>query len=194
MPKFEEVFEQHKDDLGSIEGIGEQFPTITNKLSELGYDVIINDKKKAEFVPSSRLSEVVGQRDQFKTQVETLNSELQKMKEKAEGQGEKKQIQELINKNNSLLEKLEQASVDLEVISEASDAIDPRDILPFIDKSKLAVGEDGKVSGVKEEIARIRKEKPHLFGKKKGGNDRNNDSNSVTGGMNTLIRRAAGRG
>lgn len=195
-PDFEQIMEQHKDSLAGVEGI-QHVQALSTKLSELGYDVLFNDKKKAEFVPASRLGEVASQRDTLKTQVETLNSQLQVLKDAAKGnetlQG---QLQELMDKNTALIGDLEKTKVETEILLQAKDAIDPKDILPFVNREKIKVNSKGEITGAKEEIDRLRTEKPHLFGKtkNKGGSDNSSgDDDGVKGGaMNFLIRRAAG--
>jgi hypothetical protein len=178
-----------------------QFSAINTKLNELGYDVLINHKEKAEFIPSSRLSEVVGQRDQFKGKVEELNIQLGTLLKEA---GDNKELagkyQDLIAKNNTLLKDLEQTRVNSEIMLAAKDAVNAKDLLLFINYDNIKVNSKGEVMGVEGEITRIKQEKPYLFqtagdGKKnKGGVDNNGGGDSTKlGGMNAAIRRAAGR-
>lgn len=196
---LDEIIEANKD---SFEG--EEFQTsfgsISEKLSGLGYDVLLNHKEKAEFVPYSRLSEVVGQRDTFKGKVEELNSQLQKMKD---GAGDNKeltsQIQNLMDTNQTLLADLEKTKINSEIMLSAKDAIAPKDILAFVDMNNIKVNAKGEVLGVESEINRLKIEKPYLFlsdeaKKKKAGGDPGGDgSQSTQGGMNAILRRAAGR-
>jgi len=195
MPDFKEIQEKHGEQLQDVEGIDQQFETISSKLGELGYDVIINDKEKAEFVPSSRLGEVVSQRDQFKNQVDELNNQLEELKKGASGNEElENKIQSLIDENSELSSKVQQTQVDAEILTKARDAIDPKDVLLFVNKDKIKVDSKGNIKGIDEEIDRIRQEKPHLFGSKgKGGTDRDSEKNNDGFNMNALIRRAAGR-
>jgi molybdopterin converting factor small subunit len=181
--------------------VKEQFSSIASKLSELGYDVLLNNKKQAEFVPSSRLSEVVGQRDQFKGKVEDLNATLLKMqKDAGDNQGLKDQLQGLMDQNNSLLKEIEQTKINAEIMLGAKDAINAKDVLAFIDMNNVKVNAKGEVLGVDGEIARIKQEKPYLFAtepddkKRKGGMDNSGGrEESRVGGMNSMIRRAAGK-
>lgn len=184
--------------------IKEQFSTIASKLGELGYDVLLNDKKKAEFVPSSRLSEVVSQRDQFKSKVEELNATLLKMqKDAGDNQQLKDQLQALMDQNNALLKEIETTRINAEIMIAAKDAINPKDILAFIDMNNIKVNAKGEVLGVEAEIARLKAEKPYLFistegedkdKKKKGGIDTSGGKGEqLKGGMNAIIRKAAGR-
>lgn len=195
---FEDIVVEHKDAFGDT-NLGESFTQLSTKLSELGYDVLINNRKQAEFVPAGRLHEVSGQRDQFKTQVEALNAQLEQMKTAAQGNASlQAELQELMDKNTQLLKDLEAEKINTNLILEASDAIDPKDVLKFVDYTKITVDKKtGEVKGVSEEIARLRQEKQYLFGSKpakRGGSDPGSDKgeqNQV--GMNAMIRRAAGR-
>src|SRR5690606_40406115 len=81
---WEDIATNHAKDLEGS-NLGESYKALSEKLTALGYDVLINNKKQAEFVPAGRLNEVAGQRDQFKGQVEELNKQLQQMKDAAKG-------------------------------------------------------------------------------------------------------------
>lgn len=199
---MDDVITAHSDAFGEGDTTKDSFTSVSDKLKELGYDVLINQRDKAEFVPASRLSEVVAQRETFKTQAEQAIVELNKLKNQSgiseEAQG---QINTLITQNEELLNQLQEANIQLEIMSTASDAINPKDVLPFIDMSKIKKDKDGNVvGGVKEEVDRVRTEKPYLFNKQKpesskGGFDGSGNGNGDNGGskidMNAAIRRAA---
>ena len=178
--------------------------TLQAKLGELGYDVIFNNKQKAEFVPASRLDEVTSQREQFKSQVNEANAQLEKLKREAgDNQAIKAQLQALIDQNNNLLGDLEKARVDAEIAMAARDANNPKDILVFIDRNAIKVRSNGEIVGVKEEVERIKAEKPYLFtasadggagtGGRKGGMDNQGKGENGTVNMNNMIRKSAGR-
>ena len=199
---MDDVITAHADAFGEGDTTKESFTSVSDKLKELGYDVLINQRDKAEFIPSSRLSEVISQRETFKAQAEQAIVELNKLKD---GQGiseeAQTQINNLITQNQNLIDQLQEASVQLEIMSEAADAINPKDVLPFINMEKVKTDKEGHVvGGVKEELDRLRTEKPYLFTLKqqqnasKGGFDGNGSqggqgSNKVD--MNAAIRRAA---
>lgn len=200
---MDDVIATNADAFGEGDTTKDSFTSVSDKLKELGYDVLINHREKAEFVPSSRLNEVVAQRESFKAQAEQAIIELNKLKG-AQGISEEaqKQINTLIEQNEGLLSQLQEANVQLEIMSSASDAINPKDVLPFIDMTKIKKDKNGNVvGGVKEEVDRVRTEKPYLFNKKqqessKGGFDGSNGNNSGNNNgqkvdMNAAIRRAA---
>lgn len=199
---MDDVMGAHADAFGEGDTTKDSFTAVSDKLKGLGYDVLINHREKAEFVPSSRLSEVVAQRETFKAQAEQAIVELNKLKNQ-QGMSEEAQTQinTLIGQNEALLEQLQEANVQLEIMSTAADAINPKDVLPFVDMSKIKKDKDGNVTGgVKEEVDRIRAEKPYLFNKtkpegSKGGFDGSNGGSSSGENqkidMNAAIRRAA---
>ena len=199
---IDDVISGNTDAFGEGDNTKDSYTAISEKLKGLGYDVLINHREKAEFVPASRLSEVVSQRETFKQQAEQAIIELNKLKSQTGISEEAQaQINNLITQNQGLLTQLQEANVQLEIMSIATDAINPKDILPFVDMTKVKTDKDGHVtSGAKEEIDRLRTEKPYLFNKQqssgsKGGYDGSNGSGGNQGqqkvDMNAAIRRAA---
>lgn len=197
MAELQAILEQHKDKIGDLTPDG--FNSLSTKLTELGYDVLINHREKAEFVPTSRLNDVVGQRDQFKSQATELNKQLQAMKDAAKGNEElQKQLQGLMDNNNKLLADLENTKVDTEIMLAAKDAVNPKDVLVFVNRDNIKLGAKGEVLGVEAEIKRIMQEKPYLFKseqqRKKGGSEGGGgEGGKEKFNMNFLIRSASGR-
>lgn len=201
---FDDVVTANADAFGADDTTKQSFESVSEKLKGLGYDVLINHREKAEFVPSSRLNDVVAQRETFKQQAEQAIIELNKLKD-AQGISPEAQAQinGLIEQNEKLIDQLKETNIQVEIMSSASDAINPKDVLPFIDMTKVKLDKDGNVvGGVKEELDRLRTEKPYLFGKSqpggtsKGGFDNSNSGGSGNPGsgkpdMNAAIRRAA---
>jgi len=196
-----DVVTANAETLGADDTTQATFTELSDKLKGLGYDVLLNQRDKAEFIPSSRLSEVVGQRETFKQQAEQANIELNKLKgQTGMSDAALLQINGLITQNEELLTQLQDANVNLQIISSANDAINPKDVLPFIDMKAVKLDKQGNVvGGVTEEIARIRVEKPYLFNKvatppAKGGFDASGAplvSGTQKSDMNAAIRRAA---
>lgn len=199
MADINEVFEANKDKLGDLAGTTEGFTKLSQKLGELGYDVLLNHKEKAEFVPSARLNDVVSQRDSFKTQATDLNKQLEAMKAAAVGNEKlQAQLQGLMDQNQTLLSDIEKTKVDAELMLAASDAVNAKDVLVFVNRDNLKMNAKGEVMGIEAEINRIKTEKPYLFKAAETSNKGGTDPG--TGGkgkeafnMNSLIRRASGR-
>lgn len=197
MANFEEIATTHAEKL-TDKDYKSYFNDVNTKLSELGFEVLINEKAKAEFVPVGRLNEVVGQRDTFKTQVGDLNKQLETLKTAAAGNDKlQADIQALINNNTTLMGELEKTKIDTAIMLAAKDAHDPNDVLAFINREKVKLTSKGELVGVEEELARLHTEKPHLFISKTPGKGGMDHSGSAGGqeslGMNNMIRRAAGR-
>ena len=194
MANFEEILTARAKDFEGDDYKG-VYEKINSKLSSLGYEVLINQKDKAEFVPSGRLNEVVAQRETFKAQSETLNAQLLELKNKSSDTETQTRLQKMIDDNNKLVAQLDEVKKTAEVTLEARDAIEPKDIIMFVDMNKVKLDAKGNISGAKEEVDRIRKEKPHLFAKQtsRGGSDNKGGGEAQTASMNSLIRMAAGR-
>lgn len=196
MATFDEVSakqqEVENEELKSFDLKG-NYETLKEKLEALGYDVLLNNKETSEFIPYDRFKQVISQRDNYKTQLESINADLEKLKNDS-GKGNE-EIQKLINDNDVLIKELEESKFNLEIFRAAKDALNPADLLPFIDKDNIKVDKKGNMSGIDEEIERIRKEKPYLFRsedtKSTGGTDVHEDDKKTLD-MNTYIRRMAG--
>ena len=196
---LEEIITQHTEAFEGV-NVNEQINPLMVKLNELGYEVLINNKQKAEFVPASRLGEVVNQRDSFKQKVEELNVTLTDLQTKAgDNQQLKDDYQKLIDKNNELLANLETTKMETEIMLSAKDAINPKDLLLFINRENISKNSKNEFVGIDAEIARVKQERPYLFmseeKKKQFGNEGtgNEDITKKTTGMNSMIRKAAGR-
>lgn len=198
---LDEVIVTHKEQLADIGESTTHFKALKERLGKLGYDVLLNHKEKAEFVPSSRLSDIAGQRDGFKSKVEELNTQLESLKASSKGNEELQgKLQEMMDKNNLLLSDLEKTKINTEIMLSAKDAINAKDILVFVDFSNIKANSKGEILGVESEINRLKAEKPYLFHdvnktKNKGGmeNGSRKDEDLLKGNMNSMIRKMAGR-
>lgn len=168
---MDDVITGNPDKFGEGNNTKEQFETISNTLKELGYDVLINHREKAEFVPSTRLSDVVAQRETFKVQAETAIAELNKLKtQKGITPEVQAQLDGMISQNEALLTQLQEANLHVEIMGAANDAINPKDVIPFINMEAIKLDKKGQVvGGLNEEITRLRTEKPYLFAQTSGG-------------------------
>lgn len=195
---LDEIVENNKDAFEGVD-IKTNFETIQTKLSELGYDVLINHKEKAEFVPSSRLSEVVQQRDTFKAKIEKLNEQLETLKGQAGNSAElNTKLQTIMGENEKLLEELEKSKITTAIMVAAKDAYNSKAVLPFVNMENIKVTKKGEILGIDEEIDRIKEEMPFLFvdgtTKKKAGLDNLGGKDEPQAiNMNAMIRKAAGR-
>lgn len=196
-----DVMTNHPDAFPAGNDFEARFQGIQAELQGLGYDVLINNRENAEFVPMSRLSEVISQRDGFKKAADEASTALKALKEGGGISEEaQRQIDSLIEANDGLIASLKEANTRLAVITKFTDAIDPNDIMQFINMSKLKLDTDGRVvKGLDEEYARIKNEKPYLFRVDNGGSRSHGGADPNESGqdgrekatMNSLIRRGA---
>lgn len=177
------------------EGITEAFASVTSALKAQGYDVLINETAKNEYIPYSRFSEVVTEKNNLSSSLISANLELEKLKKSAPDEKTQTQIQNLINQNNELSEKLKEATIRREVQRLANDAIDADDVFGALNLDVVALDDKGNVTGVDTEIARIKAAKPHWFKQvtNKGGTDNSTIQNPSGSSMNNFIRAMAGR-
>ena len=199
---LEDVMAQHTDVFTEGNDFGERFGAIRDQLGSLGYDLLINNRQNAEFAPTSRISELVSQRDGFKAQAENAIRELNELKSKPGITPEvQQQLDGLIQSNTALLDSLVEANMNLDIVTAAADAKNPKDVLAFINKEALTIDKKtGKVTkGLEEELERLRTEKPYLFNTKKGTDSKAGSENKGSGAdgnggkldMNSMIRRSA---
>lgn len=198
---LEDVMSQHTDVFTEGNDFGERFGAIKDQLGSLGYDLLINNRQNAEFAPTSRISELVSQRDGFKAQAENAIKELNELKAKPGITPEvQAQLDGLIKSNEELISSLIEANMNLDIVTAAADAKNPKDVLAFINQDALTIDKKtGKVQkGLEEELERLRTEKPYLFNEKETPKAKAGAENKGSGNgggsdkidMNAMIRRA----
>ena len=151
--------------------------TIEELLKALG---IADDKKETaekelksfldgSYVPKSRFNEVNEEKNTLKKTVAERDEQLKTLQQSAEGNEDlKKEIKNLQELNKAASEKAEKelndfkltAAIKLAVSSSAQDA----DLVAgLIDRGKLVLSEDGKISGLDEQIKALQQDKSFLF-------------------------------
>ena len=137
------------------------------------------------YVPKSRFNEVNEEKKTLQNSVADRDKQLEELK-KASGDAEglKKQIEQLQADNKKAKEESEAKikemqftnAIKLAIVDKAHDA----DIVTgLIDRKKLILGEDGKVTGLDEQVKAIMKEKPFLFKNTTGGYNPNAGKDST---------------
>jgi len=150
----------------SKEIFGDLWEQVQSISKEKGINLIVDSKEKPEYIPKSRFDEVIGSRNELKTQAGELSSQLELLKKSATGNEVfTKQIEEL-QKNNSDWENkykssLLESSIKIKAVVEK--AKDAGDLMKFLDTSKLEIAEDGTVKGLDDQIAKLKESKPYLF-------------------------------
>lgn len=123
-----------------------------------------------QMIPKSRFDEINEAKKQLEQQIKDRDNQLKELQKKAEGNEElSKQIQELQEANKQAKTQYEQQLKDLQVSSAiklalAGKAHDADLVAGLIDKSKIELGEDGKITkGLEEQIQSLRESKSFLF-------------------------------
>lgn len=159
--------------------LGEElFNQISEKLGDA--KLIIND---GNYIPKQKFDEVIGSKNEFKSQVGQLTSELEGLKKSAKGNEElTNAIQELQNKNSEWETKYNKTLIENAVKMEAlhHKALDPSDLAKFLNYNELSLDEEGNVEGLKEQINKLKESKIYLFEQeKKNNNNATNPTNVV---------------
>lgn len=184
------------------DAITEAFNSVTSALKEHGYDVLINETAKNEYIPYARFNSVVSEKNTLAAELQTAKANLEAMKDKTTDKETLDKLDALIQQNEALQGQLYDSNIKNAAFSLAKDAIDIDDVISHINKDKIKANKDGSFLGLEEEINRIREAKPHYFKAQDnpfGGGDPNVGGNGGNGGagsvfdMNSAIRAAAGR-
>jgi predicted RNase H-like nuclease (RuvC/YqgF family) len=154
-------------------------------ISEELVDKVINAYKEAidgNYIPKSTFEAEREKVKDLTSQVSDRDKQIEELK-KFEGDNEKlkKQIESIEADNKKQKEDYENKIVILEQDSILSAELTPlvndiSDILPKIDREKL-IFKDGKVSGLDEQVAEIKKVSPHYFKTDDGGEGGNGGGN-----------------
>lgn len=170
--------------------LGEELGTqVQGILEEKKVNFIVDDKEKPNFIPKNRFDEVIGSKNQLKTQVGELSSELESLKKSAKGNDELIAQIEALQKNSAeSQEKYNKSLIDNAVKFEAvhNKALDPADLAKFLDYSTLELDEAGNVKGLSEQITSLKENKGYLFEVTKQANN-----NSPTNPVNVVISKTA---
>lgn len=169
---------------------GEELGTqIEGIVAEKKINLIVDDKEKPNYIPKTRFDEVIGSKNELKSQVGALSDELETLKKSAKGNEElTNAIQELQNKNTEWETKYNKTLIENAVKMQAlhHKALDPSDLAKFLDYNELSLDEDGNVKGLKEQIDGLKESKAYLFEVDKKANN-----NNATNPTNVVIKKDA---
>lgn len=128
-----------------------------------------------EFVPKSRFNEVNESKKSLTDQLAERDKQLTSLKKSAgDNEGLKKQIEELQTANKEQKAAFEEQAKALKIdtaikLAIADSAQDADIVAGLIDKTKVILGEDGKVAGLTEQVGALKKDKAFLFKGAPGG-------------------------
>lgn len=157
-------------------------------MDELIVALGIADEKKAEagnvvkkfldeaYVPKSQYDNVEEEKKTLQATISERDKQLVELKKNAgDNEDLKKQIRDLQDANKAAKTEYDEKMKDMRLstaiqIAIAADAQDVGIVSGLFDKSKLILGDDGKVTGLVEQLTALKKDKPFLFkdGKPKG--------------------------
>lgn len=127
-----------------------------------------------DFVTKARFNEVNEENKRLKAESAEHTKQLDELKNSTGDNAElQKQIAELQQANKALSEihgnEIRQLKLDnaVETALAASGARNSKAVRSLFDSGKLKLGEDGKVAGLDEQLAAIRKSDPYLFEEKR---------------------------
>lgn len=165
-----------KDFLQGVDNAEAVAKTISDNLKEAKCKLFIDDGDKNIFVPKSRLDAKIEELNTATATINTLNASIKTLK--AQVQNDDK-AQETIKGLQTDLENYKKALREnrienaLQVCALENKARDPKDLKGFLDMGKISVGENGEVTGIKEQVESLKSAKAYLFeaeGNPEGGN------------------------
>lgn len=159
---------QLKDFLAGLDNATEIENKINDALKEAGCKIFVDDGKENIYVPKSRLDSKISELKSSNDKIKELNTQIGTLKDElkdTEGASEKIKVLEdsIANYDKTVKEmQLNNAVKDMALEFKAKDNTG-KDILAFLDKSKITVGTNGEVTGIKEQVESLKKEKSYLF-------------------------------
>lgn len=121
------------------------------------------------YVPKEKYDAADQQRQQAETSVADYKTQLETLKASAgDNEALKQQIADLQTQNQQKEQQHKQELADLRMTSAiktaiAADAQDGDLVAGLVDRKKLILGDDGKVTGLDEQIKALKESKPFLF-------------------------------
>ncbi|MFQ7001810.1 MAG: phage scaffolding protein [Clostridium sp.] len=146
-----------------------------SNLSDEDINKIVNasTEELKEYVLKTKFDEVNSAKKQLETDVKDRDKQIEEIKKNAGDNEElKKQIETLQNENKTSKEKYEAELKDLQISNAIKLAISDKAqdsdlVVSLFDKTKLILSEDGKITGLDEQLKALKEGKPFLFKEEK---------------------------
>ena len=138
--------------------------TIKENAKELNAKLFI-DGDGEHYVPYARFDEVVNQRDSANVALSEQAAQLEQLgKQVEEGSKADIIISDLKSKLEAQSKLANMATIETRLFPLVSDAIAPvSDLVGFMDIDKIIVNEDGSVTGLDEQLKKVRETRSYLF-------------------------------
>lgn len=147
--------------------LGDNYNTLSEDIKTKYKDIDLVDSSK--YVEKTKFDEVKQAKKQLETDVKDRDTQLETLKKSAGDNATlKQQIEQLQNDNKKKDEEYQAELKDLKLtnaiklaITDSAQDIDL--VTGLIDKSKLILSEDGKVTGLNEQVTGLKESKSFLF-------------------------------
>lgn len=157
--------------------LGDSYNTLSEDIRAKYKDIDLVDSSK--YIEKSKFDEVKQVKKQLETDIKDRNTQLEDLKKSAGDNATlKQQIEELQNDNKKKDEEYQAELKDLRLTNAIKLAItdsaqDVDLVTGLIDKSKLILSDDGKITGLDEQINGLKEGKSFLFKQEESTSDTN---------------------
>lgn len=149
------------DFLDGIDNAEEVAAIIEKNLKNEKCKVFIDDGEKNIYIPKSRLDGKIAELRTANDTIEKLEGTIDELKDPANN----KTITDLKDRIKGYQNDIKQMRIDnaVQLIAAETKAKDAKDLAKFLDMEKIVLSESGEVSGLKEQMEVLQKDKPYLF-------------------------------
>ena len=150
---------QIREFLAGLDNAAEVELKIKQALEDAGCKIFIDDGKDNKYVPKSRLDAKIAELAEANTEIESLQA---KVKDPSVAE---KEVEKLKAKIASMEAEAKNKQLKDAIQAQATEAkarnVD--DLMKFLDMDKVQLDEAGNVTGLKEQIVQLQKDKAYLF-------------------------------
>lgn len=159
---------QLKDFLSGLSNAAEVELAIINALKEDGCKVFIDDGKENIYIPKKRLDAKIVELSGANEKITELNTTVTKLQGDLKGnesaQTTIKELQDNIKTYESKVKEIQiKNAIQLLATETKAKDVSGSDLFAFLDMSKVTIGANGEVTGAKEQVENLKKEKAYLF-------------------------------
>ena len=150
---------QIREFLAGLDNAAEVELKIKQALEDAGCKIFIDDGKENRYVPKNRLDAKIAELAEANTEIESLQAKVKDPTEAA------KEVEKLKAKIASMEAEAKNKQLKDAIQAEATQAKarDVDDLMKFLDMDKVQLDEAGNVTGLKEQIVQLQKDKAYLF-------------------------------